>query len=164
MIDVTTQHIRILVISAAVLAVACGGPGPEENSGVDAQRAGAQTVPLEAVVTDAINFEGGDATDWKVFEIPSAGTYTLEFFWDAAYINGSVALHDQYGTRLDGLTHAAGREKEVLTLRLSESGLYYIRIHSDMYRTTYSVRIYEGEPRTEEDWQVDPVPEFDRPI
>ena len=143
---------------------ACGSVGPEDNSRRDVQRAGAQTIPLETAITDAINFEGGDATDWKVFEIPSPHTYTIEVFWDAPYVHSSVALHDQYGTLLEALTHTPGDTTDVLTVELREAGLHYIRIRTQMYRTTYSLRVYEGQPRAPEDWHEAPVPELDSEI
>lgn len=141
----------------------CNAIGPEDNSGSDTARPGAQTMPLETVVTDAINFEGGDATDWKSFTIESPGAHTLEFFWDNPLIQATVALHDQYGTLMQTVTHQSGGT-DVLTVDLPESGLYYLRIRTQMYRTTYSVRVYEGPPRDAEDWQEDPIPELDRPI
>ena len=166
----TDQHTRlrilgvVVAVAVACAASSCGGPGPEDHSGRDTQRAGAQQIPLETAVTDALNFEGGDATDWKVFEIPSPDTYTLEFYWDAPFVHSSVALHDQYGTLLQALTHTPGQHHDVLTVDLREAGLHYIRIHSDMYRTTYSIRVYEGQLRAPEDWQTTPIPELESPI
>lgn len=156
------------VAALVAFASACGGVEPDERSGRDAARGGAQEFPLDRAVTDAVNFEGGDATDWKVFEIERSGTYTLELYWDYQYVESVVNVHDQYGTLLQTINHDRTRSYDIVELDLPESGLYYLRIRSDKYRTTYSLRVTEGridasgEPQREP--REEPLPEFDRPI
>ena len=157
---------RFSMLLALMAGLACDGiPEPNENSGRDQQRAGAQTVPLDVVVTDAVNHAGGDSTDWKVFEIENTGQYTIELFWDNPYIECEVNLHDQYGTLLETVGHRSGGSENILVVDLSEVGLYYLRVHAEKERTTYSVRVYEGGPRQGDGTPgPEPVPEFDRPI
>ena len=158
--------LSFLTVSGLVFALSCGFPEPDENSGRDVQRAGAQTIPLDTAVTDAVNHAGGDSTDWKVFEITDTGEYTIELFWDNPYVESEFNLHDQYGTRLETVGHRNASGESQLVISLSEVGLYYIRIFSEKNRTTYSVRVYPGVPRGTQDTeeQDTPIPVFDRPI
>ena len=160
------SRFALLMACLVATALGCEGmPEPDERSGRDSQRAGAQSVPLDVVVTDAVNHTGGDSTDWKVFEIEDTGQYTIELFWDNPYIEGEVNLHDQYGTLMETIGHRNGGSEDRLVIHLTEAGLYYLRIHREKNRTTYSVRVYPGGPRQEGEVDRDePVPEFDRPI
>jgi hypothetical protein len=155
----------LLWLAAALgLLMGCGRPGPEDNSGRDSGRGGALGINLDTVVTDAVNFEGGDATDWKKFELSQGGPLTVDIFWDNTIITGSLSLHDQYGASIANVSHNTSGQHDQLTASVPSDGLYYIRIHSSVGRSTYSVRVYTGPPREQEQWQEEPRPEFDRPI
>ncbi|MBN1947842.1 MAG: PPC domain-containing protein [Bradymonadales bacterium] len=141
-----------------------GRPGPEDNSGHDTSRSGAVTAPFDVAITDAVNYEGGDATDWKKFEIAQAGQVTVDIYWDTETVLGEVSLHDQYGATITSATHDRSGQHDQITANLPADGLYYIRIRTTGGRSTYSIRLYLGPPRESGQMQEDPRPEFDRPI
>jgi hypothetical protein len=153
------------VLSTAILfvAVACNQVTPEEFSFADANRGGAQSIPLNRVVTDTVNFEGGDATDWKVFSVPSSGLYSVELFWDIPFVESQVILHDQYGVEIERVIHLDG-EEDLLQVELQEVGDYYLKIQAQRYRSSYSLRISQGEPQSIGVVEGELRPEFDRPV
>ncbi|MCA9563350.1 MAG: hypothetical protein KC561_07665 [Myxococcales bacterium] len=155
----------VFALALALLATTgCSNVGPNDNSRRDAQRAGAQEIPLDTAVTDAINFAGGDATDWKAFNVTEAGEYTMEFFFDNPIVNATIDLHNQYGERLESLTHNVNGPSDVMTVNLREVGTYYLRFNTTQYRSTYSLRVYQGRPTQANTPTEEPRPEFDRPI
>tara|TARA_B100000029_G_C17293267_1_gene857797 strand:- start:310 stop:804 length:495 start_codon:yes stop_codon:yes gene_type:complete len=153
------------VLSAAILllVIACSQVAPDEFSLADANRTGAQSIPLNRVVTDTVNFEGGDATDWKVFSVSSSGLYSVEIFWDHPYVQRQVILHNQYGVEIDRLAQLEG-EGDLLQVELQEAGDYYLKIHAQRYRSSYSLRVSQGEPQPIGAVEVQQRPEFDRTI
>jgi hypothetical protein len=164
--SVTQQSLLPLLLLMAVLGGACSGEyEPDERSGRDQGRNGAQVIPLDVIVTDALTREGGDSTDWKKFEAPGAGVYTLEVYWDQPFVRGSIAIADQYGQTLETISHNQDRAIDQTTLTLNEAGTYFVKLAIDSYRSTYSIMVYPGPPHDEEQVQAEePRPEFDRPF
>jgi hypothetical protein len=149
---------------AGLLALGCGGVGPEERSGRDQARGGAREIPLEQVVTDALHAEGGDTTDWKMFTTSVGGPHTIDVYWDNDFVRGGVVVTDQYGTEVASALHDADRQHDQLVVDLPEAGSYYMKLYLTYWYTNYSVRVYPGQPREAEGWEEDPRPEFDREI
>ena len=161
------RNVHIVWLAPALALFVMGCPdtyAPDERSSDDQARTGAQAMPLRTPVTDAVNYEGGDATDWKAFNAPGAGQMTIEVFFDNHYIDSSVSLYDSYGTRLDSTSRAAGSDPAVIVYEVPEAGPYYIRIQANQNNSVYSVRVYPGTPREGSEPEVDPRPVFDRPI
>jgi hypothetical protein len=151
-------------VGFVLIAIGCAGAyEPEENSGRDTARQGAQTIPLATAVTDGVNYEGGDATDWKVFEMPAPGRVTVQLYLDNhPNIQASLGLFDQYGGEVETM-NASGEQETILRANVNEAGLYYVRVQSTQGRSTYSVRVYQGDPTGPAEVS-DPRPEFDRPL
>jgi hypothetical protein len=154
----------ILLIATALVTGGCTEIDPDERSGRDQNRAGAQEIALDVVVTDALNPVGGDSTDWKVFEISETGTYTIELFWDARNIESRVNLHDQFGSRMESITHNVNRQRDEMVVQLPDVGIYYLSFQASQHYSTYSVYVYAGQPREAQTLESDPRPEYDGPI
>jgi hypothetical protein len=165
----TTRTVRSLVLCllVAVSSVAAGcakSYAPDERSGNDRVRTGAQSMPLQRAVTDAVNYEGGDATDWKSFEVPAAGPVTVEVYFDNPFVNVEVGLYDSYGSQLARQRRSSGSDPVRIVHSLPEGGLYFVMIQATENHSVYSIRVTPGGGQTDTEQVVDPRPEFDRPI
>lgn len=165
----TSRPLRLgaLVLLIALASTVVGCPDtyePDERSTDDRARTGAQQIPLRRSVTDAVNYDWGDATDWKQFEAPGAGPMTIEVYFDNAFVKADVGLYDSYGTRLAQQSRTSGSDPIRIVQNLPGAGLFFIQIHASENRSVYSIRVYPGSGDTDTDQVVDPRPEFDRPI
>ena len=149
MMTVRLRRFRTLLFCLAIgfcSGVGCeGSVGPEDRSGADSSRGGAQAMPIETPVTDALNYEGGDATDWKIFEVSQSGPVTVDVFFDTDYVEGVITVHDQYGTELASRTRTPGQQQDQIVVNLPEASSYYVRIHLTAYYSTYSIVVTPGE-------------------
>jgi hypothetical protein len=157
----------ILSLLVGLATVALGCPStyePDERSTNDRARTGARSMPLQRAVTDAVNYEGGDATDWKSFEAPGAGPITIEVFFDNSFVKAEVGLYDSYGSQLASQRRSSGTEPLRIVHQVPAAGLYFVQIRATENRSIYSIRIFPGTGQTDTEQVVDPRPEFDRPI
>ena len=121
------------------------GCDPEANSGADAQRGGATAIELESPVVDDISASDGDKTDWKSFELESAGAITVTFGADDPEAEIRLGVYDKFAQALA----TAVRDKDSPTLELvakpPEPGLYFRMIQAESGETTtYTVEITLG--------------------
>lgn len=149
MMTVRLRQFRTLLAFLAIgfcPGVGCeGSVGPEDRSGADASRGGAQAMPIETPITDALNYEGGDATDWKIFEVTESGPTTVDVYFDTDYVQGGISVHDQYGTELASRGRSPGQQHDQIIVNLPEAGSYYVRIYLTAYYSTYSIVVTPGE-------------------
>jgi hypothetical protein len=143
---------RILAVATAGLVMAAVGNcgvGPDEKSGGDQKRESAAVIPLAEPVHDRVAPAEGDATDWKVFEVPVYETIVTIFaWWDNPDALTTITMRDQFGGKMYSLDHQIGKRKETWgDIRVRE-GKYYLEVHSKGGDTVYTleVQLEQGGP------------------
>lgn len=121
------------------------GPGPDENSGGDEQRATAAPVPFDQVVDDRVSPNDGDTTDWRVFRLEEPDKVNLALYWDNADIAARVELRNAFGNVVAKREHAEGEGVDRITAEL-EKGEYYLSVVAEEGSSVYSLEITLGEP------------------
>jgi hypothetical protein len=101
---------------------------PNSNSGGDHQRNMAKMIPLNAVITDDVDYSAGDAIDWKYFDTTGAGIISLTTHFDDPKAIIVVGVFDQYGDNI-GLIKHKGEPQQNRTLKV-KSSRYYIKIEA----------------------------------
>ena len=140
------RKLMMVLATISTVGVGCAGD-PEENSGPDAYRDAAETMPMEEWVPGDLNADEGDRTDWKGIIVETAGELTVEFSADKSGAAVDVAVFDRYGYALGSTARPKGSEETVkVTVDAKLAGKYFVRIqHRGGVATAYSVRALAGE-------------------
>ncbi|MBN1945103.1 MAG: hypothetical protein JW797_05470 [Bradymonadales bacterium] len=126
----------------ALIGLACSpnlAPDPNEKSGDDGERSKAQLIELGAPVNDNVNFNDGDMTDWKYFQIPSPGRVmvTLGCDYTGAYCGANI--RDEVGVLVTRMrTDGEPRVSEEVAV---QRGNYYLEIFVPSAATDYTVQV-----------------------
>jgi len=112
----------------------------DHSSGPDKDRGGALPISIGTIVTDELNPDGGDHTDWKSISVPTPGFLTVQVFWDqSADIHGAViTVHDRFGAELQKRAHQPHVPQDELVVRV-EPGYYFVRLQAERGRSIYSI-------------------------
>ncbi len=133
---------RLPLLALAAFATACGGNvevKPDDNSGDDYDRSGAQELFLDKLVDDYIDAKAGDSTDWKFFKVKSRGILELTVYWDDYRdIESIIDVRDRFGALIDSRRHSDELEKDKLDLRV-EPGTHFIRLFSQKGASVYTI-------------------------
>ena len=94
-----------------------GGCKPKEQppfdadakSGPDGKRVGARTLQPNAPISDAVDYQGQDQTDWYLVQLPGKpGILTCELTWSNANSDIAVDVFDEGGNQLAASAPAPG--------------------------------------------------------
>jgi len=115
--------------------------GPDENSGPDKDRGGAIPVTIGQVVSDDLNPEAGDSTDWKSFAVPAPGFLTVQVFWDQSsdIKQAVITVHDKFGAQLESRVHQASIPNDELVVRVDQ-GYYFVKLQAEKGASIYSLK------------------------
>lgn len=139
---------RSLLIATGLLAVSSipGCVGPEDKSTEDYERHRAKSLALGQSEPDAVDYTGGDRTDWKVLELQDTGFLTVELILDDPAANVAVSLFDRRGKAIPGgrSSHRAGEHPLLKVMTDVGVGRYFIRVEAEGKgdRTGYAIRAY----------------------
>ena len=91
---------------------------PDWDSGGDHKRDLAKRAPLGRAVTDSVDANKGDHTDWRYIPVPGAGKMKLRVSVDNPKVAATILLIDNLGqplgrARTDGQNRAYEFEEEV---------------------------------------------------
>lgn len=136
--------LRVFGLILALSAGACGSE-PEAQSGGDAYRSEAQTMPLDEWTTGEIDQDNGDTTDWKAVDVADPGKLVVELKSESKGAVLQLGLYDKYGVELGSEKGRAGDEALKLVVK-AKSGRYFVKVaHRDGDKTAYSVRAALGD-------------------
>ena len=147
-----------LMAAAALSLAAVGGMGCKKSkpdtrpkfdadarSGLDGKRSGAITIEVNKVVTDDVNFDGQDQTDWKQVELKGKpGILTVELHWDRAEADLNCDVFNSFGEQIAASPGPqAGAQQKKVIVEVSNLGVYFLRIQAAK-RGDYSVYTLEA--------------------
>ncbi len=105
------------------------GPDPDRDSGGDAARSGARPIAVGQLVTDEVDFDKGDMTDWKSIRLDRKGTLRIKLHWD----------NDKMDLNIDGFDRAGepaasspglrpGEQEKTVLMQVDQPGTYFLRV------------------------------------
>jgi hypothetical protein len=134
---------RTLLLATALLVSAACLTAPDQNSGGDQERHKAKPLAVGKFDADAIDYRGGDRTDWKFIMLDDSGFLTIELVLDNPASNVKVELFDRYGKPVAQATHKKDDSNPQIKLT-SEVGLgkYFVMVQaaSESSKTGYSIK------------------------
>lgn len=86
----------LIGLPLGLLAAGCAS-GPESASGPDAFRHEAIEMELDLWVTDDVDGQSGDTTDWKTFKIGAPTDVTVTIVFEDDQVEADIGLYDRYG-------------------------------------------------------------------
>lgn len=101
---------------------------PNRASGKDGERYTAPGAELNKVYNDSVDYDAGDATDWRLLAIGQQGILTLTCHFDEIDAKTMVHIRDAVGNILAEQAHN-GQPRQELTAKVDE-GKYYIEIYA----------------------------------
>lgn len=128
------MHVRKIAI-ALVLVAGCHsntpdpGPDPDRESGPDKERTAPRPIQLGALVTDEVDFDKGDMTDWKSLRLDKKGTLRVKLHWDNNQMDLNVDVFDRAGEPIassPGLL--PGSAEKSVPVEIDAPGTYFIRV------------------------------------
>ena len=130
---------RLLVIPLTFVFVAgwagCKPKPPppfdaDAKSGPDGKRVGARTLQPNVPISDSVNFQGQDQTDWYVVQLPGkAGILTCEVTWANDKSDIAVDVFDEGGNQLAASAPAPGAKTKTLLAKIDKvPAPYFIRV------------------------------------
>jgi hypothetical protein len=133
-----TSPRRSLLFLAAIAILGCGPKktddkpkvDPDANSGPDGKRSGAAAMEVNKLVTDEVNFDKQDMTDWKMVDLKGKpGLLTVNLHWDNEKSDMNLDVFDAMGTPVaTSPGPQPGAQDKKLVVQIDKLGVYYIRI------------------------------------
>ncbi len=127
------------LLALALAAFACNiNLNPDRNSGADAERHAAPGAKLNEVYLDSVDFDSGDATDWRYVLVGQQGILAITCHFDEIDAKAVVHLRDAVGNIL-ATQHNSGQARQEATAKVKE-GKYYIEVKAleEGSKTTYT--------------------------
>jgi hypothetical protein len=130
---------KVLLLALLVPLVHCKKDEPpkeppfdaDARSGPDGKRIGARSIRPNTPVTDEVNFQKQDKTDWYVVQlVGKPGLLTTDISWDNVNSDIIVDIFDDAGTQVAASPVRSTqyeKEKKLLT-QIDKPGTYYIRV------------------------------------
>ena len=106
----------------------CGSTEPDRASGVDGGRFAAPGAKLNEVFSDTVDYDAGDATDWRNVMIGQQGILTVTCHFDEIDAKTVINVRDAVGNILATQYHN-GQPRQELTAKVDE-GKYYLEVHA----------------------------------
>lgn len=121
-----------LAPSLALLCTACAvNVSPNRNSGGDGERFQAQPQELNKIFMDAVDYDDGDATDWRYVVIGQRGLLTVTCHFDNVEAKTSVTVRDAVGNVLATQFHN-GQPRQQATVKVKPgtdgTARYYVEV------------------------------------
>jgi hypothetical protein len=148
------EGLAALATLAAVMLPSCGPPckdkpgeeclssgWPREDADMVAVRA---TTPAGGVeydlVTNSVDWDEYNATDWVKLKVPGEGTLTVDYNWDNGRCKCSLVVTGELGEKLDGTMNRGKRS--TLTVPTKVGGEYFVRFHAEApgQKSVYSAK------------------------
>lgn len=141
--------VSLLLSAFAFTALACGGD-PDANSGGDAYRNEAAVIKVgEEWVTDDLNLDEGDATDWKIFGLESGGRLVIEVQVDDKDAELVISAFSGYGDSIGTTLNKPGQAASTLEVQAPGPGRYFVMVRATGGPpTTYMIRAQLAEATT----------------
>jgi len=119
-----------LLVAVAALGAGCITQ-PDEKSGGDGDRHKAKQLKMGKPESDAVDYNAGDRTDWKLVELQDTGTLTVEVIVDNPKSNLTVAVFDRYGKPVARMAHRKDDDSPQVKL-MTEVGVgkYFVMIQA----------------------------------
>lgn len=135
---------RLTAVGLGLFVLGCGGVEVklDSNSGGDAARDQAMAVFVDRTVTDRLDGQGGDHTDWKYVDVLDKGRLRIEVSVDTPEnLKGAqVELTDAFGNRLDRQLVGQGQTNYVFAREVEKTpDKYYVRVFAQDGRSVYTV-------------------------
>ncbi|MBM4321589.1 MAG: hypothetical protein FJ125_17010 [Deltaproteobacteria bacterium] len=99
---------------------------PDRSSGPDGERYSAPGAKLNLVYNDSVDYDNGDATDWRFVLIGQQGILTLTCHFDEIDAKTVVHIRDAVGNIMAEQFHN-GQPRQELTAKVNE-GKYYLEV------------------------------------
>ena len=155
------RTLRAFLASSLLVAAAAGCRSgskfnPEANSGPDAKRAGAQLLEFDRAVPDRVDFDQADRSDWRFFEVRSAGTVTVELKWENGLTDLNIDCFDGIGVLIAPSPANSGESIKTMQIPIPEAGTYYVRVQAPAAgsASNYTIEVHgakgEAEPTPRE--------------
>lgn len=129
--------------ACCLLAVGCGGAQLDSNTGGDGVRDQAMGMFVnESSITDGLDGDSGDNTDWRYVDVTDSGRLTLTVSVDKpeALQGGEVSLHDEFGGRLERQPVAGNRGTYTFAQEVERAPTrFFVRVFAEGGRSSYSV-------------------------
>jgi hypothetical protein len=127
-----------LAILALGAACAVETQRPDWGSGGDHKRDLAKLAPLNRAVTDSVNADKGDHTDWRYIQVPKEGKLKISVSVDNLRVPATILFVDGLGQpierkRVNGKDMLYEWESEV------QEGRYFVKMQTARYQTVYTV-------------------------
>ncbi len=130
----------------AGLLIGCGGVGGavDSESGGDELRDRANGFFVDrGSVTDRLNGDGGDNTDWKYVDVNDPGRVSINVVFDSpeSLTGARVTLHDEFGERLDQrvVSASTGSGYRFDTEVEKVPNKFYVRVFTREGTSAYSI-------------------------
>jgi hypothetical protein len=127
---------RLLLLPlAALLIVGCKPKTPppydgDAKSGPDGKRVGARTLQPNVPISDSVDYQAQDQTDWYVVQLlGNPGILTVEVTWANVQSDIAVDVFDEGGTQLAASAPAPGAKTKTLLAKIEKvPAPYFIRV------------------------------------
>ncbi len=151
----------------ALLVLVAGGCGPapppktgnevkfdaDARSGPDGKRSTAREVRINTPVTDEVNFQSQDKTDWYLVKLLGrSGVLNTVVHWDSDSSDVMIDVFDEIGRQISAspVRNRNAKEKSLLT-QIDKPGVYYVRVTAP---TKTDATVYTMEAK----WDAPPPP------
>jgi hypothetical protein len=163
---------RLLLLPLAfALLVGCKKKEPppfdtEAKSDPDGKRVGARTLSPNAPISDSVDYQGQDQTDWYLVQLPGKpGILSCEVTWSNDKSDVAVDVFDEGGNQLAASAPAPGAKQKTLLAKIERAPApYFIRVwapnKTDATPYTLTAKwVMPEEPRPEPPKEEPPPPE-----
>jgi hypothetical protein len=171
------RRLLLPTLAASALYLATGGCKPKEpppfdadaRSGPDGKRVGARTLQPNTPISDSVNYEMQDQTDWYVVQLQgNPGILTCELEWSNDKSDIAVDVFDQGGNQLAASAPAPGAKHKTLLAKIDKvPDAYFIRVwapnKTDATPYTLTAKWTLPEPPKPEEPPPPPPPEEPKP-
>lgn len=134
----------LAALAAVSLAWGCQEPQVKYDygSGPDRNRVGARKVFPGQRITDSLNAEVGDHTDWKEISIPEPGTMAVTVALDDTRgMKGFVSLKDSFGIEMDRRPLNASDNLYTFDRVPVYQGAYFVQVFADKGDSVYTTGV-----------------------
>jgi hypothetical protein len=157
---------RIISIGAAAIALAgCGGMQYDASSGGDEMRDRAMGLFVnEGSVTDSVDGDDGDNTDWRYVDVGDPGRLTISISVDSPerLEGGVVSLHDEFGGQIERRLLVPNQPSYTFATEVENTPTkYFVKMFTPTGTSVYSLgarQSYRPSPRPPVVARVEPEP------
>ncbi len=123
-------HLVLLVLLLPGCAV---NVHPNRNTGGDGERFQAKPQELNKMFMDSVDYDDGDATDWRYVVVGQRGLLTVTCHFDNPQAKTSVAVRDAVGNVL-AMQHHDGQPRQEATVKVKPgvdgTGKYFVEVNA----------------------------------